>query len=80
MSPAKEDIVNQPKHYTQGRYEVIDIIEDSLPRPEFTGFLLGNCMKYIHRFRHKGGVIDLEKAQWYLNRLIKKYNQECERE
>jgi hypothetical protein len=24
----KEDVVNSPKHYTKGKYEVIDVIED----------------------------------------------------
>lgn len=26
----KEDIVNHPKHYTSGKYEVIKIIEDKM--------------------------------------------------
>jgi len=27
-------------------------------------------MKYLWRYRYKNGVQDLEKAQWYLNKLI----------
>ena len=30
----------------------------------------GNIIKYILRYEKKGGVEDLEKARWYLNRLI----------
>jgi hypothetical protein len=34
------------------------------------GFLEGNVVKYITRFAQKGGIIDLEKAQHYLTKLI----------
>jgi hypothetical protein len=27
-------------------------------------------LKYMWRFENKGGVEDLKKAQWYLNKLI----------
>ena len=33
-------------------------------------YLQGNIMKYLWRYRYKNGVQDLEKAQWYLNKLI----------
>lgn len=59
------DIVNHPSHYTQGRIEVIDFIED-----QGLGFHLGNVVKYVCRYRLKGGKDDLEKARWYLDRLI----------
>lgn len=34
------------------------------------GFLDGNIVKYVTRFRSKGGVEDLRKAQHYLEKLI----------
>jgi len=34
------------------------------------GYFDGNVVKYIARFRNKGGVEDLEKAKHYLNKLI----------
>ncbi len=34
------------------------------------GFLDGNVVKYVARFRHKGGVEDLKKARHYLDKLI----------
>ena len=37
----------------------------------FKYYLQGNIMKYIWRYQYKDGVQDLEKAQWYLNELIK---------
>lgn len=64
------DPVNHPPHYTQGKVESIDAIESALGEEGFKGFLAGNAMKYIHRYRHKNGIEDLKKAKWYLNRLI----------
>ena len=65
------DNINHPKHYTTGKYEVIDIIEDKLTNEQFEGYLCGNIIKYIMRYRHKNGVEDLKKARWYIDKLIK---------
>ena len=58
--------VDHPDHYNQGKYEVIDVIEDWN-----LGFCLGNAIKYICRYGHKGDynaqVSDLKKAIHYLN-------------
>lgn len=64
------DNVNHPNHYTQGKYEVIDYIEDKLNKEELQGYCVGNVLKYVSRFKHKNGLEDLKKAEWYLNRLI----------
>lgn len=62
------DAVNHPSHYTQGKYEVIDVIEDWN-----LGFNLGNAIKYIGRAGHKDDIVqDLEKAKWYIEREIKR--------
>lgn len=66
----REDNVNHPRHYNTGNIEVIDIIRDKLTEEEFRGYIKGNVLKYITRERHKNGLEDLEKAAWYLNRLI----------
>lgn len=34
------------------------------------GYLEGNVIKYVSRWREKGGVEDLRKAQHYLAKLI----------
>jgi len=62
------DMVNHPSHYTMGKYEVIDVIEDwKLSYP------LGNAVKYIARSEYKGNKVqDLEKAIFYIKREIKK--------
>lgn len=69
----KIDMVNHPKHYISKKgIEVIDVIEaftDDLNGPE--AYYTGNIIKYICRWKHKNGIEDLKKAQWYLNRLIK---------
>jgi len=37
----------------------------------FSYYCEGNVKKYLHRWRHKGQAVqDLEKAQWYLAKLI----------
>lgn len=64
------DKVNSPSHYNSGDIEAIDAIEAQLSKEEYQGFLRGNCVKYLWRWKHKGGVEDLEKTQWYLNKLI----------
>lgn len=64
------DVVNHPPHYTDGSgIECIEAIEAQLTTEEYQGYLRGNCVKYLWRWRQKGGVIDLQKAQWYLERL-----------
>lgn len=66
----QEDLVNHPSHYADGAIECIDAIEAQLTAEEFQGYLRGNCVKYTWRWRNKGGLQDLKKAQWYLDRLI----------
>tara|TARA_Y100000034_G_C6531323_1_gene228938 strand:- start:10 stop:225 length:216 start_codon:yes stop_codon:yes gene_type:complete len=64
----KKELVNHPKHYNQGKIEVIDAIEDW-----DLNFCEGNVIKYVARHRHKGEPMqDLKKALWYIERLISK--------
>ncbi|MFD9561495.1 DUF3310 domain-containing protein [Streptomyces sp. NPDC059994] len=65
--------MNSPGHYTQGSLEVIDIIQGSMSREAFQGYLLGNMTKYLLRCQYKhddGGSEDLKKCIWYANRYI----------
>ncbi len=68
---AYDDSVNHPSHYTQGTVECIDAIESSMTPEEFRGYLKGCQIKYLWRYQHKGGMEDLKKCRWYLDRLIK---------
>jgi hypothetical protein len=68
----KNDEVNSPKHYKQGKRETIEVIQDYMTSDEFVGYLKGNILKYVGRFKFKGKPLqDLEKAEWYLKKLIK---------
>lgn len=71
---SSDDIINSPSHYKQGEMEAITAIEGL-----GLGFHAGNVVKYLARYRWKhrdkdGGVQDLRKAAWYLQRLI---DREC---
>lgn len=62
--------IDHPKHYNQGKIEVIDFIED-----QELGFHLGNVVKYIARAGKKSSstkIEDLQKARWYLDREIQR--------
>lgn len=67
MTDREPDLVNHPSHYTHSNIEPIDVIEAwDLP------YHLGQVIKYIGRYRHKGtGLLDLRKAHWYLCRHVK---------
>ena len=52
-------------HYTSLDIQPWEIIERNK-----LGFFDGNALKYLLRFRAKGGVEDLEKAKHYLDKLI----------
>ena len=68
------DNVNAPAHYLHGRKETIDVITDCMTSDEFHGYLKGNILKYVARYKFKGEPLeDLQKAQWYLNKLINEY-------
>ena len=63
------DNVNNPSHYTTGKIEVIDFIDD-----QKFGYHLGNAVKYISRAGKKDPSKteeDLRKAIWYIERFIK---------
>ena len=64
----QDDVISHPSHYTQGKIEVIDFIED-----QKLNYHLGNCLKYICRcfMKHPDKPSeDLKKCRWYLDREI----------
>lgn len=67
----EHDPINRPSHYTAGKVECIDAIEAATVG--LTGgaaYCTGNAIKYLWRWSRKGGVEDLRKARWYIDRLI----------
>lgn len=59
-----------PEHYKVGGIETFDYLKAKLSPSQLAGFCKGNIIKYVSRSDHKNGVEDLEKAKWYLDRLI----------
>ena len=64
-----DDMVNHPPHYNQRGIECIDAIEAATDLG-FEYYLQGNIIKYMWRYKYKNGVEDLNKAKWYLDKLI----------
>ncbi len=71
-----KDNVNNPEHYTYGKFECIEVIHElTQDLAGIQAFALGNTIKYLWRFTRKNGVEDLEKAKWYLEGLIKEFKE-----
>lgn len=72
------DPVNHPPHYKadEGGIECIDAIKAQLSKDGFIAFLRGQVAKYNWRLGKKNAAkIDAEKAQWYMNRLVKELDE-----
>jgi hypothetical protein len=68
----KKDTVNHPSHYTQGNIECIEAIAEATKQLHgIEAVATANVIKYVWRWKSKNGIEDLQKAQWYLNHLIK---------
>lgn len=66
----EEDVINSPSHYHKGGIDVIKFAELQLTKEQLRGFFRINVLKYVTRYDKKNGVQDLEKARFYLNKLI----------
>ena len=56
--------MNTPEHYDMEIQPITYIMANGL------GFCEGNIVKYVSRYKDKGGVEDLKKARHYLDMLI----------
>lgn len=67
------DMVNNPSHYTAGKVECIDALDSMMvgyPSASI-GAYAWQVVKYVWRAPLKGKILeDLQKAQYYLNRMI----------
>ena len=71
-----KDPVNNPEHYNMLDIEAIDLIEMSMTKDEFQGYLKGNVLKYVIRYKHKGQPKqDISKGLWYLKKLEEKIDE-----
>jgi hypothetical protein len=67
-----EEAVNHPPHYTRGGVECIDAIAAAtVGKKGIEAVCVANVLKYLWRYESKGGRQDVEKARWYLERLLK---------
>ena len=58
------DSINPP-HYRTGGIETYDYIAS-----KSMSYAQGNIIKYVTRYKLKGGLDDLLKARWFLDKLI----------
>lgn len=68
--PRAKDRQVAGEHYVKNELQPWDVMENWFSAEEFAGFLRGNVIKYVARYRDKDGVRDLSKAAHYLERLI----------
>lgn len=70
----KPDMVEHPAHYNQGDIECIDAIKSAvIGKTGIEAVCVANVIKYLWRYETKNGLEDVKKAQFYLNRLIKEF-------
>lgn len=64
------DVVNHPSHYETGKFECIDVMEETQGTEAVMNFCLCNALKYLYRHKRKNGIEDIKKAKWYINKYI----------
>ena len=66
------DMVNHPKHYTQGDIECIDALKAAtVGKRGIEAVCVANVIKYLWRYEEKNGIEDVRKAKFYIERLLK---------
>lgn len=65
-----EDLVNHPIHYIHGGIECIDAMKAAFGSDELKVYCKIAAFKYLWRADHKGGLQDIQKANWYLNKYL----------
>lgn len=67
----EKDNVNHPSHYIGGAVECIDALEAAtVDLQGIEAVCTANAIKYLWRWKKKNGTEDLEKARWYIDKLI----------
>ena len=64
-----KDVKNQ-QHYTAQAVQAIEYMEITMTPEQYEGYLLGNVIKYVSRYRGKNGLEDLRKAKVYMGWLV----------
>ena len=68
-NPSMDDPIN-PSHYKDGAIECIEALEACSSPEGFRAHLKLTAMAYLWRYEKKGGIEDVKKARWYIDRLI----------
>ena len=71
----KNDSVNKPYHYTSGKFECLDVMRDVFGDERVKTWCVLNAFKYLYRCYKKNGEEDIEKANFYLNYVIKNFKE-----
>lgn len=76
---SETDAVNSPNHYTQGKFETIEVIEELTQNYSdgYVAYCVGNTLKYLARapFKHETPIEDLRKAAKYIEFAIERLTQ-----
>lgn len=65
MSNNALDVQVGGNHYKKLKIQPVEYIQENQ-----IGYMEGNVIKYVTRWRDKNGIADLEKAKHYLDMLI----------
>ena len=66
------DMVEHPRHYTQGGIECIDALKAAtVGKRGIEAVCVANVIKYLWRYEKKNGIEDIRKAKFYIERLLK---------
>lgn len=65
-----KDPIEHPSHYETGKYQCIDVMEETQGREAVETFCICNAFKYLYRHKKKHGLSDIKKAIWYLQRYV----------
>lgn len=77
---ANPDMVNNPSHYSPNGVDTFMHMKDQMGADAFCGFLQGNVVKYVSRYRLKGTPTqDVCKAAFYLLHLAFETVDPCDR-
>jgi DNA-binding SARP family transcriptional activator len=64
------DIIN-PNHYQRDGMECIDAIEAAVQNLSGAeAYAIGSAIKYLWRWKEKGGKDDLKKAIWFIQKIV----------
>lgn len=77
---AQVNMVEHPPHYETGKFECIEVMEETQGKEAVQNFCICNAFKYLYRHAKKNGLEDVKKAIWYLNKFVELEEQNNDRQ